>query len=154
MPPPAAPPIACAAARCTVSRPCRRPLHRTPSVPPPHRPPSIVHRPAACRAAAVVRCSVEPWDPTACALTQLGRSAQGALADKGLGEEMIRTLRSGTKNTSEAVAKDRRHSTKAMVIDSEGVVHMRDDGLQGGAVICQGDLEVPLQYKQPVIDRF
>ena len=67
---------------------------------------------------------------------------------------MIRTLRSGTKNTSEAAAKDCRHSTKAMVIDSEWVVHMRDDGLQGGAVICHGDLEVPLLYKQPVIDRF
>ena len=66
---------------------------------------------------------------------------------------MIRTLRSGTKNTSEAVAKDRRHSTKAMVIDSEGVVHMRMMDCRG-TVICQGDLEVPLQYKQPVIDRF
>jgi hypothetical protein len=37
---------------------------------------------------------------------QLGRSAQGALADKELGEEMVRFLCSGAKDTTAVAAKD------------------------------------------------
>ena len=50
---------------------------------------------------------------------QLGRSAHGALADKGLGGEMVRMLRSGAKDASAAAAKGRCHLTKARVIDNE-----------------------------------
>ena len=58
---------------------------------------------------------------------QLGRTAQGALADKGLGDEMVRMLRSGAKDTSAAAAKDRRHLTKARVIDNEDSVRLREE---------------------------
>jgi hypothetical protein len=57
----------------------------------------------------------------------LGRSAQGALADKELGDEMIRTLRSGAKDVSATSAKDRRHMTKGRVIDTEEVVRLREE---------------------------
>ena len=67
-------------------------------------------------------------------IEQFGRSAQGALAFQGLGEEMIRTLRPGAKDTSAAAAKDSCHLAKAKVVDSEGVVQMREDKLQKDAV--------------------
>ncbi len=70
-------------------------------------------------------------------IEQLGRSAQGTLADKGLAEEMVRTLRSGAKDTSAAASKDRRHLTKTRVVDSEGVVQMREDILQKDALKAQ-----------------
>jgi hypothetical protein len=37
---------------------------------------------------------------------QLERSAQGALADKQLGEEIVRFLHSGAKDTTAVAAKD------------------------------------------------
>ena len=81
-------------------------------------------------------------------IEQLGRSAQGALADKGLREEMIRTLRSEAKDTSAAAAKDHHHLAKARLIGSEGVVQMREDKLQKDAVkapkIAKSGNELPL----------
>ena len=68
---------------------------------------------------------------------QLGRSAQGALADKGLGDEMVRMLHSGAKDTSAAAAKDRRHLAKARVIDNEDAVHLREERIQKDAVKAQ-----------------
>ena len=61
---------------------------------------------------------------------QLGRPAQGALADKGLGEEMIRTLCSGAKDTSAPVGKGRRYFAKTRVVDHEEVVYMREEKVQ------------------------
>ena len=68
---------------------------------------------------------------------QLGRSAQGALADKGLGVEMVRMLRSGAKDTSAAAAKDRRHLTKARVIDNEDAVRLREERIRKDAIKVQ-----------------
>ena len=65
---------------------------------------------------------------------QLGRSAQGALADKGLGDEMVRMLRSGAKDTSAAADKDRRHLAKARVIDNEDAVRLREERIQKDAI--------------------
>jgi hypothetical protein len=59
-------------------------------------------------------------------VAQLGRSAQGALADKELGDEMLRTLRSGAKDTTVVAAKDRRHLGKARVYTAEDVVQLRE----------------------------
>jgi len=57
----------------------------------------------------------------------LDRAAQGALADKELGVEMIRNLRSGAKDTSAAAAQHRCHLTKARVITAEDVVHLQEE---------------------------
>ena len=61
-------------------------------------------------------------------------SWEDALADKGLGEEMVRTLRSGAKDTSAATTKDRRHLAKGSAIDNKDVVHMREQREQQDAV--------------------
>ena len=50
---------------------------------------------------------------------------------------MIRTLRSGAKDTSAAAAKDRRHLAKATVIDNVDVVCQREQKLQQDAVKAQ-----------------
>ena len=70
-------------------------------------------------------------------IEQLGRSAQGALAEKGLANEMVKYLRSGAKDTSAAAAKDRRHLTKGRVIDNEQAVDMREERMQKDAVKAQ-----------------
>jgi hypothetical protein len=63
-------------------------------------------------------------------LEQVGEAAQGAMADKELEAEMLRTLRAAAKDTSTAAAKDRRQLTKARVITSEDVVRLRDERLR------------------------
>ena len=68
---------------------------------------------------------------------QLGRSAQGALAEKDLANEMVKYLRSGAKDTSAAAAKDRHHLTKGRVIDNEQAVDMREERMQKDAVKAQ-----------------
>jgi hypothetical protein len=60
-------------------------------------------------------------------IVQLGRSAQGALADKELEDEMLRTLRSGAKDPTAVAAKDRRHLCKAHVYTAEDVVQLREE---------------------------
>jgi hypothetical protein len=55
-------------------------------------------------------------------IAQLGGSAQDALADEELGDEMLRTLCSGAKDTTAVAAKDRRHLGKARVYTAEDVV--------------------------------
>jgi hypothetical protein len=60
-------------------------------------------------------------------IAQLGRSAQGALADKELGDEMLRTLHSGAKDTTAVGAKDGRHHGKAPVYAAEDVVHLWEE---------------------------
>ena len=50
---------------------------------------------------------------------------------------MIRMLRSKAKDTSAAAAKDRRHLTKARVIDSEEAVRLREKRIQKDAVKAQ-----------------
>ena len=68
---------------------------------------------------------------------QLRRTAQGALADKGLGDEMDRMLPSGAKDTFAAAAMDRRHLTKAWVIDNEDSWRLREERIQNDAVKAQ-----------------
>jgi hypothetical protein len=58
---------------------------------------------------------------------QLGRSAEGAPAERDLGAEILRNLRSQAKDISVAAAKDRRQLTKARVITQEDVVHLREE---------------------------
>jgi hypothetical protein len=58
---------------------------------------------------------------------QLGRCAEGAIADRELEGEMLRNLRSQAKDLSAASAKDRRQLTKARVIALEDVVHLREE---------------------------
>ena len=70
-------------------------------------------------------------------IEQLGRSAQGSLAEKGLANEMVNYLRSGAKDTSAAAAKDRRHLAKGRVIDNEQAVDMREGRMQKDAVKAQ-----------------
>jgi hypothetical protein len=57
----------------------------------------------------------------------LGRAAQGALADKELGVEMIRNLHSRANDTHAEAAKDRHHLTKGRVITADDVVHLREE---------------------------
>jgi hypothetical protein len=63
-------------------------------------------------------------------IERLGRSAAGALAEKDLGEEMLRDLRSQAKDVSVAATKDRRHLTKARVITHADVVALREERLR------------------------
>jgi len=58
---------------------------------------------------------------------QPGRLEQGALADKTLGNAMLRTLHSGAKDTTVAIAKDCRHLGKACVNTAENVVQLREE---------------------------
>ena len=58
---------------------------------------------------------------------QLGRSAQGELADKELADEMLRTLRSGAKDTNVVAAKDRCHLGKASVFTAEDVFQISEE---------------------------
>ncbi|KAF8535432.1 hypothetical protein BDD12DRAFT_892998 [Trichophaea hybrida] len=60
-------------------------------------------------------------------LGQLGRSVEGALADRDLGAEILRDLRSQARNLSVVAAKDRRQLTKARVIAQEEVVQLREE---------------------------
>ena len=59
-------------------------------------------------------------------IDQLGRGAEGASAERDLSAGMLKDLRSKAKYLSSAAAKDRRRLSKARVIDSEKVVHLRD----------------------------
>jgi len=58
---------------------------------------------------------------------QLGRCAEGAIADRELEGELLRNLRSWAKDLSAASAKDRHQLTKARVIIQEDVVHLREE---------------------------
>jgi len=58
---------------------------------------------------------------------QLGRLARGALADKELADEMVRTLHSGAKDTNAVEAKNRCHLGKAGVYTAEDVVQLREE---------------------------
>jgi hypothetical protein len=60
-------------------------------------------------------------------ISQLERSAPGALADKELGEEMVRFLRSGAQDTTVAIANDWCHLCKARVYTIEDVVQLREE---------------------------
>ena len=60
-------------------------------------------------------------------VAQLGRSAQGALADKELGDEMLKTIRSGAKDTNVVAVKDPGHLGKARVFTAEDVVQLREE---------------------------
>jgi hypothetical protein len=60
-------------------------------------------------------------------IAQLGRSAQGALADNELGDEILRTLRSGANNTTTVAANDCHHLGKAHVYTAEDEVQFRED---------------------------
>ena len=57
---------------------------------------------------------------------QLGRTAQGALAGKGLGGEMAGVLRSGARGASAGAAGGRRRLAGARVIDNEDAVRLRE----------------------------
>ena len=59
-------------------------------------------------------------------INQLGRAAEGAAAEKDLSAGMLKNLRSKAKDLCSAAARDRRQLSKARVIDSEDVVHLRD----------------------------
>ena len=63
-------------------------------------------------------------------VAQLGSSPQSALAHKEFGEEMLRTLCSGAKDTNVVAAKDRRHPGKACVYTAEDVVQLREESLR------------------------
>jgi hypothetical protein len=58
---------------------------------------------------------------------QLARAAQGALADEELGEEIVRFLCSGAKDTTAAAAKDWHHLEEACLYTAENVVQLRDE---------------------------
>jgi hypothetical protein len=58
---------------------------------------------------------------------QLGTSAQGALADKELGEEMVRFRCSRDKHPTAVAAKDRLHFSKARECTAEDVVQLREE---------------------------
>jgi len=60
-------------------------------------------------------------------VAQLGRSAQGALADKEIWDEFLRTLRSGAKDTTVVAGNDRRHPGKARGYTAEDVVQLREE---------------------------
>jgi len=60
-------------------------------------------------------------------VAQLRRSAQGVLADKELADEMLRTLRSGAKDTNVVAAKDRCHLGKASVFTAEDVFQISEE---------------------------
>ena len=59
-------------------------------------------------------------------IDQLGRAAEGAAAEKDLSAGMLKDLRSKAQDLCSAAARDRRQLSKARVIDSEDVVHLRD----------------------------
>jgi len=63
-------------------------------------------------------------------VAQLGRSAQGALADQELGDDMLRTLRSGANDTNLVAATERSHLGKARVYTAEDVVQLREESLR------------------------
>jgi len=56
----------------------------------------------------------------------LGRSHQGAVADEECGDEMLRTLCSGAKDTTPVTAKDYLHLGQARVYTAEDVVQLRE----------------------------
>jgi transposase-like protein len=60
-------------------------------------------------------------------IAQLGRLAQGVLTDKKFGDEMLRTLRSGAKDTTVVAAKDPCHLGKARVYTAEDVVQLKEE---------------------------
>ena len=60
-------------------------------------------------------------------IDQLGRTAEGAAADKDLSAGMLKDLCSKAKDLSSAAGKERRQLSKARVIDSEEVVRLRDE---------------------------
>ena len=59
-------------------------------------------------------------------IDQLGRAAEGPAAEKDLSAGMLKDLRSKAKDLGSAAARDRRQLSKARVIDSEDMVHLRD----------------------------
>jgi len=60
-------------------------------------------------------------------VAQLGRSAQCVLADNELGDELLRTLPSGAKDTNVVAAKDRHHLGKVCVYTAEDGVQLREE---------------------------
>jgi len=60
-------------------------------------------------------------------IAQLERSAQDALADKDLGDEMLRTLCSGAKDATLVAPKEQRHQGTAGVYTAEDVFHLREE---------------------------
>ena len=53
--------------------------------------------------------------------------SSGAFADQALGDDMLRTLRSGAKDTNVVAAMDRHHLGKAGVYTAENVVQLREE---------------------------
>ena len=58
---------------------------------------------------------------------QLGAIAQGALADLDIRDQVLTNLRSQAKYQSQQSTRDRRHLSKARVINSEDVVALREE---------------------------
>ena len=61
------------------------------------------------------------------AVAKRGRSAQGALADMQSGDDMLRTLRSGAKDTNDVAAKAHRHLGNARVYTAENILQLREE---------------------------
>ena len=60
-------------------------------------------------------------------ISRLGVLYGGALAGKGLGEEAVINIRSGSKETSAKAAKDQCHFAKDRGIDTRDVVGLKDE---------------------------
>ena len=65
-------------------------------------------------------------------IDQLGRTAEGAAADKDLSAGMLKDLRSMARDLYSAAAKEVRQLCKARVIDSDEVVRLWDEWKRKG----------------------